>query len=243
MAYIPEWERLPSVLTRVMDGGSSRRQAKTDICTALADGKIGVRPSLELVKQTIVHHEMAHRFAREIMKFVHDLREGINLYPEPWELHRPFCIPNDLQPQHLDWRNSRFKSHLAIQLRPDLAPALLWLVSIELASANVTEVLLKGGNHPPNSKGPVTRVALRKPKRGRPPEYAWAAVKARLAEYASIHGPIQTTEELLQKCADFASAFHSTRKTPSDKTIREAIRTHGLDRPALTDGNSREKSR
>lgn len=146
MAYIPEWERLPSVLTRVMDGGSCRRQAQTDICTALADGKIGVRPSLELVKLSIVHHEMAHRFAREIMKFVHNLREGINFYPEPWELHRPFYIPEDLQPTHLDWSNSRFKSHWAIQLRLDLAPALLWIVSIKLASADVTDVLLKGGD-------------------------------------------------------------------------------------------------
>jgi hypothetical protein len=70
---------------------------------------------------------------------------------------------------------------------------------------------------------------LTKPKRGRPAEYNWNCVKARLADYVSQNGPIRTSEELLQKCADFASDLHPKKSTPSDKTIREAIKTHALD--------------
>jgi hypothetical protein len=71
---------------------------------------------------------------------------------------------------------------------------------------------------------------LRRPKRGRPPEYNWAGVKAELQKYALENGPIETFQELLQKCGDFASELHPKLKTPDDKTIRDAIKTHGLDK-------------
>jgi hypothetical protein len=35
--------------------------------------------------------------------------------------------------------------------------------------------------------------------------------------------------ELLEKCSDFAGQEHPHKKTPDDKTIREAIKKHRLD--------------
>src|SRR5262249_2341225 len=71
---------------------------------------------------------------------------------------------------------------------------------------------------------------LKKSKRGRPAEYNWNGVKALLETYVSENGPVQTTSELLQKCADFARDLHpgKRKRTPDDKTIREAIKTHAL---------------
>jgi hypothetical protein len=70
---------------------------------------------------------------------------------------------------------------------------------------------------------------LKKPKRGRPAEYNWSGVESQLAAYALQHGAVQTSNELLQKCADFATDLHPSRRTPSDKTIREAVNRHQLD--------------
>jgi hypothetical protein len=69
-------------------------------------------------------------------------------------------------------------------------------------------------------------------KRGRPAEYNWSGVKKRLESYASENGPVRTLDELLQKVADFAHDLHPRKKTPSDKTIRDAIKTHALDKAA-----------
>ena len=66
-------------------------------------------------------------------------------------------------------------------------------------------------------------------KLGRPPEYNWDSVKERLKEYAAQSGPVQSLNELLQKCADFAYELHPEKRTPSDKTIRDAIKAHRLD--------------
>ncbi len=77
---------------------------------------------------------------------------------------------------------------------------------------------------------------LKKAGRGRPAEYNWEGVKAKLADYVSKHGPMQTSDELLQKCEDFASDLHPENKTPSDKTIREAIMKHALDVAAGVSG-------
>ena len=90
----------------------------------------------------------------------------------------------------------------------------------------------------PSRFGPlVASSPLKKQKLGRPQEYNWSGIKSRLTDYASQHGPMQRLEELLQKCADFASELHPKGKMPDDKTIREAIKTHALDIAAgLTSG-------
>jgi hypothetical protein len=70
---------------------------------------------------------------------------------------------------------------------------------------------------------------LKKPKRGRPAEYNWSGVKSQLAAYVSQHGPVQTWDELLQKCADFASELHPKGNMPDDSTVRDAIKKYQLD--------------
>jgi len=86
----------------------------------------------------------------------------------------------------------------------------------------------------PQAKQFTGTTRLKKPKRGRPPEYNWSGVKSRLAAYVSKHGPVQTWDELLQKCADFASELHPEHKAPDASTIRAAIKKHGLDVAAGT---------
>jgi hypothetical protein len=80
---------------------------------------------------------------------------------------------------------------------------------------------------------PVAKTGLQKPKRGRPPEYKWEQVKARLLEYAKEKGAIQTEKELLQKCGDLAAGLHASGKMPDDKTIRGAIKKYGLGQPPI----------
>ena len=77
---------------------------------------------------------------------------------------------------------------------------------------------------------------LEKPKPGRPPTYNWEGVKAKLETYVAEHGPVQTSEELMQKCADFAAVLHPKNEVPSDKTIRDAIKKHALDAAGFVRG-------
>jgi hypothetical protein len=70
---------------------------------------------------------------------------------------------------------------------------------------------------------------LKKPKRGRPPEYDWAGVKSRLSAHVSQHGPVRTEDDLLELCSNFASELHAEGKAPDDSTIRAAIKKHGLE--------------
>jgi hypothetical protein len=145
MAYVPVWERLIDALRRVRAAtGLSKQDAQCDICAAIGDGTIKVRPSLQLIKQTITDHMEHNRYAREITELQDNVYNGINRYPEPWELHRPFPEPlKRLKPRQLDWRRSRFKQWFLIPIRPDIAP-MTWDVSIELSSAGVTKVLCRG---------------------------------------------------------------------------------------------------
>jgi hypothetical protein len=141
MAYVPKWERLDEARKRVAKVGLPKREIQRDICRAMADGAIKVRPSLELIKETVLDHKIHHRRARQIAKFAHDLFNGINRYPKPWELHKPFSVPRALKPSDLDWPKSGFKRRFSIAIRPDIAP-MLWDVSIELFSRDVSRALI-----------------------------------------------------------------------------------------------------
>src|SRR5262249_21917419 len=50
-----------------------------------------------------------------------------------------------------------------------------------------------------------------------------------LKTHVSQHGFVQTLDNLLQLCSDFASELHPERKTPDASTIRAAIRKYQLD--------------
>jgi hypothetical protein len=109
---------------------------------------------------------------------------------------------------------------------PEMTPGLAF---IELTFDEFSDWRVRRGYDKPNFWRPFTAVVLEKPKRGRPAEYNWPGVKKQLTAYVAQNGPIQSSIELLQKCADFASELHPERKTPDDKTIREAIKAHALD--------------
>jgi hypothetical protein len=48
--------------------------------------------------------------------------------------------------------------------------------------------------------------------------------------------------ELLAKCSDLATELHPRKKTPDDKTIREAVKTYALDKAAgFSSGKSLRK--
>ena len=96
---------------------------------------------------------------------------------------------------------------------------------------------LKALDYPrPKFWRPSAAPHLKKPKRGRPAEYNWAEVKKQLVTYTSKHGPVETLTELIQKCWDLASELHPKRKSPSDKTIRDAIKAHQLEAAARIPG-------
>jgi hypothetical protein len=74
--------------------------------------------------------------------------------------------------------------------------------------------------------------ALKKSTRGRPATYNWEGVKGKLLDYARKSGSVESQNELLQMCADFAATLHPTGMTPNDSTIRDAIKKHGLETAA-----------
>ena len=69
---------------------------------------------------------------------------------------------------------------------------------------------------------------LTKPKRGRPSDYNWPAVKLRLQQYVEDNGAFETQLEVLQKARDFATEMHPERREPAESTVRAAISRHGL---------------
>src|SRR5262249_22352306 len=79
------------------------------------------------------------------------------------------------------------------------------------------------------SKPKFWRPLLNKSKPGRPAEYNWDGVKKLLRTDVPKNGPVQTLQELMEKCTNFACGLHPKHKMPNDKTIREAIKTHALD--------------
>jgi hypothetical protein len=121
----------------------------------------------------------------------------------------------------------------SIESYPEMTFSLAW---IELTFEEFTDWLEKQGYAKPKFWKPSATKKLVSAKRGRPPEYNWIGVKKRLADYARDNGPVKTFDELMQKCSDFAVDLHLDRKTPDDKTIREAIETHRLDTAAGNPG-------
>jgi hypothetical protein len=142
--YIPTWERLAAALGRVRaETGLSEQEAQSDICAAIGDGTIRVRLAPELIKMTIEDHRFHHDHAREIALLTRNVYDGINSYPEPWEMHRPFPQPwKGLKPSDLNWHLSKYNRPFQSQVRPDIAPPMLWDVSFELFSDDVTKSLI-----------------------------------------------------------------------------------------------------
>ncbi|HEV2627241.1 MAG TPA: hypothetical protein VGV41_01165 [Pseudolabrys sp.] len=73
---------------------------------------------------------------------------------------------------------------------------------------------------------------LKKATRGRPLTYNWEGVKRGLVSYRQKNGDVQSRNELLHLCSEYATELNRERRTPDDATIRDAIRVHKLDRAA-----------
>jgi hypothetical protein len=230
MTYVPDWERLSDALKRVMAAGVSEDEAKSDISGAIADRKIRVRLAVAIEADVVTTW-------RRMVDKAQGLGPGPNRFADPVET---FADGNVEVPRHLiagdfDWKGSRPDSPWRIRRRDGRLnewrefsrPALL----VELHIADVEKVLC-GAPIPVvvETKKPKRAAAeLIKPKRGRPPEYNWIDVKKRLPSYVETNGPVQTSEELIQICTDFAHDSHPHKRTPDAKTVREAIKMHQLD--------------
>lgn len=131
MAYIPDWEPLADALKRVMATGASEEEAKTDLCRAVADGKIRVR-----VRIATSHYKRGSVFS------------GGNV-----------VVPAHLAPRDFDWARSRPIAQWRIG--PRIGEHYFWnsenlpLDFIELWTADVAQVLCNrdGDELPPATSG------------------------------------------------------------------------------------------
>jgi hypothetical protein len=202
MPYVPKWQRLSDALARLVTTGVTEEQAKLDLCHAIADKKIKIRFLITSV-------------------WAEGRRGGkIGMYEEAVDSSN-VNIPPHLCLEDFDWQKS-----IPVGVRdwrklaPDGSLHFEIVTGMEVFRSDVEKVLCRDHEQ---------AAEIKKPQRGRPATYNWIGVKERLADYVAKHGPVQTSGELLQNCADFASELHPGGSTPDDKTIREAIKTHALD--------------
>jgi hypothetical protein len=133
MAYVPDWERLGDVLTRVMGCGLSREEAQHDICNAIADRKIRLRPRVEFTTRGSVDGWNDHQFASEYRDFLGGLFNGTF----------PLEVPTQIEPAELNWIESRFENPWQFEpgWRDFPGPPRSGNVWIELFTADVTKIL------------------------------------------------------------------------------------------------------
>jgi hypothetical protein len=137
VAYTPDWEPLADALKRVMAAGIHENEAKTDLCRAVADRKIGVRVRIAATDYGLRGQVFS------------DGNVG---------------VPRHLRPDHLDWVHSRPFAEWQIGPRP--GEHYTWtgwwknrvLDLIELSTGDVTKILCKG-------KRPHARPRLRRDER------------------------------------------------------------------------------
>jgi hypothetical protein len=123
VAYTPDWEPLSDALKRVMAMGAGENDAKTDLCSAIADRKINVR-----VKVSASECGMPRRFF-----------SGANV-----------DVPTPLTPGDLDWEQSRPFAKWRIGPRPP--EHYTWIGSwedraidlVEVSTVDVIEILPAG---------------------------------------------------------------------------------------------------
>jgi hypothetical protein len=259
VAYTPDWVKLADALKRVV--GVSDDEAKLDICRAIADGRIGIRLAIaEQSARTVakVFADWSQLVAETQGLVPRSPRQKADNQAAPLESYEclegaNIKVPKHLLPNDFDWENSRplkpwqtgrrvwkyDEGHSFTWTdRPILFVELRTTDLIALMQRTYTSASPEGAAVQPSREGLVeapetTGIArLTKPKRGRPAIYNWLGVKVRLRTYVTENGPLQTLEELLQKCADFAAELHPKKHTPDDATIREAIKTHALDNAA-----------
>jgi hypothetical protein len=115
--YTPDWEPLADALTRVIATGLNEDEAKTDICSAMADRKVNVQVRVAENERGLPR------------KFFEGFRVG---------------VPRDLKPGDLDWAHSRPHGQWRIgPVGPDSYSDPYWtwktrrIDRVELATADV----------------------------------------------------------------------------------------------------------
>jgi hypothetical protein len=127
VAYTPDWESLADALTRVMVTGSTEDEAKTDLCHAVADGKIRIRVRIDVSGGVIGGRVFS----------------GNNIN-----------VPPHLTPSDFDWVQSR--PHMRWPIQPNLPGryGLPWwdqlIDLVELATADVQNIF--GSPKPPTKR-------------------------------------------------------------------------------------------
>jgi hypothetical protein len=155
MRYIPDWETLAETLARVMTtNGLPISEAQLDICRALSDAKIRVRPTIdpsatEIGSQLVDVPSSPWRRERQRL-------ERQKIVPVP-------LVPKNLDPQDLDWESSRPKSPWL-----DNRGFPVGIAKIELSTTDVIRVLCRGGTGRLASdalpRGSSARLKLRAPE-------------------------------------------------------------------------------
>jgi hypothetical protein len=136
MAYVPDWERLADVLARVIDAGRAEHEAQHDICNAIADRKIKIRPRVEFLTEGPSDAWNNHRFAREYRNFLGELFDATD----------SLNVPSQLEPGDFHWAESRFETPWLFEpgMKGFPGPPRSGYVRIELFSADVSKVLCNG---------------------------------------------------------------------------------------------------
>ena len=140
MAYVPEWERLPDALERVMAAGLTEDEAQVDICRAISDRKIALRFQITPSPYP--------------MRVVDVSRVN---------------VPIDLKPSDFDWEKSclgRTWRSRAVDI--DVLLSSEHVKYIELFRPDVTNVLIVGAGDLVSAGAGARGRAQRPPEKSRP---------------------------------------------------------------------------
>jgi hypothetical protein len=117
--YTPEYERLADAVRQVVAAGATETEARRDISTAIADGAIHIRLTVEKPEDYYGDHRIDKVLPGDVL------------------------LPRPLLPEDLDWERSRPRQKWSVgPIRADgTARHILQIALIELRSADVLKVL------------------------------------------------------------------------------------------------------
>jgi hypothetical protein len=135
--YIPDWERLADSLARVTALGLEIDEAQVDLCRAIADGKIRVRPSVNFLSESNTDRQLDQKLAGKYRDFVRAI----------FQRKIPFDLGSWLQPNQLDWEHSSIKARCRFEpgMEGFPGPPREAVVTIEISTADVLLVISAAG--------------------------------------------------------------------------------------------------
>jgi hypothetical protein len=196
MTYLPNWERLPDAIERVMGAtGRSKPEVQTEICRAIADGAIKIRGKLA--------EHAKHLVADAVVEGVH------------------FDIPPEMKPEDLDWKNSRPVKPWVVRPGAVKLPGLWKLEWIEVFRSDVTDVLCSS-----ETAGDSVRRVSRKANVKRKSQPAFDRAEAVIKELYPQGVPDQATEPNKKLCRRVVAKLKEKRlpNVSNDTILRAAGR-------------------